>query len=1085
MVLQVHNFDSAGDGEDTLLVTPCMRSLIKLAGVFLGKRGAMRRSVPKVKVQKMPKWTKAETTPLVHELFESLFPDQVDDQKKGQGPRKTRCGTCEACQSTDCGECRSCRDMVKFGGTGKSKQCCIKRKCPNMMIQEADENDKDDDEDLEIHQAVAVKPKHSRIRQHTYRVSWTGKPLGKVEKRTYYDSAQIEDLDVTIGDYVMVEPVEPKTPAYIAQVKYMWENSRNEKHFHAHWFCRGNDTVLGETADPLELFVVDDCEDALLNTIMKKISVTKYNIPKSWYELGGASDYDKDYPVKNDDGLSFWYQKWYDMTLARFEDIPCQDLNDSDVKNKYQKCISCHRLNIIDNKDKCQLRNNLDEKIDGKISYGTFGYRGQSFNVGDCIFMSCDSFNFKVTHSPPPKVDNRKKFIDEEMYPEHYRRSTDQKVKGSNETTPEPFRIAQIINILVKSTELLQEPSDVKLRIRKFYRPENTHRGASSTYQAELNMLYWSDEEVTVSCTGLMGKCYVSHRDNIEVPLDQHLIEGPYRFFFQEAYDANNKSFVEPPSKALNMGSIGKGKGGKGKGKAKKVAVEVSIDERFGPIYPKVNGKLRTLDVFAGCGGFSEGFHQSGVGETKWAIEVFEPAAQAYRLNNPGATVFTDDCNLLLKMVKDGEETNKKGQILPKKGEVDMLCGGPPCQGFSGMNRFNSRQYSQFKNSLVSSYLSYCDYYRPKFFLLENVRNFVSYKCSMVLKMTMRTLVKMGYQCTFGVLQAGSYGVPQTRRRAIILAAAPGQILPQYPEPLHAFSPRACTTSVVIDERKYTSNTKWIESAPYRTITVRDAMSDLPDIRNGHNKDQMSYGSDPESHYQRLIRGDQYQPLLLDHICKDMAPLVEARMRHIPTAPGSDWRDLPNISVKLSDGKMTKLLQYNHADKKNGRSSTKALRGVCTCASGRQCDPMDRQFNTLIPWCLPHTGNRHNHWSGLYGRLCWDGFFSTTVTNPEPMGKQGRVLHPEQTRVVSVRECARSQGFPDTYRFYGSILEKHRQVGNAVPPPMARAIGLEILKCVSEREKMSDDSTVEQNLADEMKEACGLNSESPNLMETE
>ena len=53
---------------------------------------------------------------------------------------------------------------------------------------------------------------------------------------------------------------------------------------------------------------------------------------------------------------------------------------------------------------------------------------------------------------------------------------------------------------------------------------------------------------------------------------------------------------------------------------------------------------------------------------------------------------------------------------------------------------------------------------------------------------------------------------------------------------------------------------------------------------------------------------------------------------------------------------------------------------------------------------------RHNHWAGLYGRLAWNGFFSTTVTNPEPMGKQGRVLHPTQHRVVSVRECARSQG---------------------------------------------------------------------------
>jgi hypothetical protein len=66
---------------------------------------------------------------------------------------------------------------------------------------------------------------------------------------------------------------------------------------------------------------------------------------------------------------------------------------------------------------------------------------------------------------------------------------------------------------------------------------------------------------------------------------------------------------------------------------------------------------------------------------------------------------------------------------------------------------------------------------------------------------------------------------------------------------------------------------------------------------------------------------------------------------------------------------------------------------------------------------------------------------------------QGRVLHPEQHRVVSVRECARSQGFPDTYKFFGSILDKHRQVGNAVPPPMARAIGSEMKKAILEKNK--------------------------------
>ena len=105
-------------------------------------------------------------------------------------------------------------------------------------------------------------------------------------------------------------------------------------------------------------------------------------------------------------------------------------------------------------------------------------------------------------------------------------------------------------------------------------------------------------------------------------------------------------------------------------------------------------------------------------------------------------------------MAIEGQETHTvTGLKLPAKGQVELLCGGPPCQGFSGMNRFNSRQYSAFRNSLIVSYLSYCDFYRPRFFILENVRNFVSFKRNMVLKLTMRCLVRMGYQCTFGILQ--------------------------------------------------------------------------------------------------------------------------------------------------------------------------------------------------------------------------------------------------------------------------------------------------------------------------------------------
>ena len=83
---------------------------------------------------------------------------------------------------------------------------------------------------------------------------------------------------------------------------------------------------------------------------------------------------------------------------------------------------------------------------------------------------------------------------------------------------------------------------------------------------------------------------------------------------------------------------------------------------------------------------------------------------------------------------------------LPTPGEVDFLCGGPPCQGYSGMNRFNKGNWSQVQNSMVMAYLSYADFYRPRYFLLENVRNFVSHNKSFTFRLTLRSLLDMGYQ---------------------------------------------------------------------------------------------------------------------------------------------------------------------------------------------------------------------------------------------------------------------------------------------------------------------------------------------------
>ncbi|KAG2426381.1 hypothetical protein HYH02_014809 [Chlamydomonas schloesseri] len=184
-----------------------------------------------------------------------------------------------------------------------------------------------------------------------------------------------------------------------------------------------------------------------------------------------------------------------------------------------------------------------------------------------------------------------------------------------------------------------------------------------------------------------------------------------------------------------------------------------------GPLLPPPVRPLATLDIFAGCGGLSEGLHQSGVSSTLWAVEYEENAAAAYQLNNPQTAVLAGDCNALLQaaMVRAGQARNcvvnkahapaeaveaeaaatknKRSSSaaakpaaqpplqpqppLPQPGEVELLVGGPPCQGFSGLNRHPGSDKAVRNNSLVGSYLSYCDFYRPRYFILENVMGFV------------------------------------------------------------------------------------------------------------------------------------------------------------------------------------------------------------------------------------------------------------------------------------------------------------------------------------------------------------------------
>eukprot|EP01025_Chloroclados_australasicus_P039559 TRINITY_DN4101_c0_g1_i11.p2 TRINITY_DN4101_c0_g1~~TRINITY_DN4101_c0_g1_i11.p2 ORF type:complete len:340 (-),score=30.56 TRINITY_DN4101_c0_g1_i11:499-1518(-) len=327
------------------------------------------------------------------------------------------------------------------------------------------------------------------------------------------------------------------------------------------------------------------------------------------------------------------------------------------------------------------------------------------------------------------------------------------------------------------------------------------------------------------------------------------------------------------------------------------------------------------------------------------------------------------------------------------------------------MNRFNTKTWSVMQNSMVMAFLSYVDFYRPRYFLLENVKNFLHHNDGRTLRLVVRTLLELGYQVRVGLLNAGLFGVPQSRRRTFVLAALPGDKLPDWPAPLHVFKTQNLTISFK-DGHKFHPVPPDMY-APLRSITVRDAIGDLPPIENGDAQLEREYSQEAVSEYQKCIRGSC--DVLKDHICKTLDELNYERCKHIPHDPRSDWRVLLEVV-------------------KN--------------------DPTKEKFKgkPLVPWCLPNTAARHNNWQGLFGRLDLDGFFPTSTTDPNPMGKVGRVFHPKQNRIVSVRECARAQGFPDHFVFHGTIQNKHRQVGNAVPPPLAKAIGIQLRKVLDEKE---------------------------------
>lgn len=384
---------------------------------------------------------------------------------------------------------------------------------------------------------------------------------------------------------------------------------------------------------------------------------------------------------------------------------------------------------------------------------------------------------------------------------------------------------------------------------------------------------------------------------------------------------------------------------------------------------------FRFIDLFAGAGGLSEGLSGAGF-HCLFANEIMPIYAQTYMRNHVGTKVLTSD----ICTVDAYGILNDLGM---KRGELDLIAGGPPCQGFSINAPIRSANDS--RNHLFREYLRFVDAFAPRAILIENVPGLVSFEKGATLHSIMEALADLGYGADVRILGAAYYGVPQMRWRTIIIGLRGKEVpIDAFPSPMfHApIRPNFTTTFDGKQLVKFPAS----ESLAKFT-TVEDAIGDLPPLKCGEKGDVIKdYLTEPQCEYQQKMRvgsGGVY-----NHEAPKLSETNLKRIKYIK--PGGNWTDIP---YDLLPKGMQKARKSNHTMR--------------------------------------------------YGRIRPDGLASTILTKCDP--HWGAYFHYSQDRSFTVREAARIQSFPDHYVFCGNTAEQFAQVGNAVPPLLAKAIGLSII----------------------------------------
>jgi DNA (cytosine-5)-methyltransferase 1 len=353
---------------------------------------------------------------------------------------------------------------------------------------------------------------------------------------------------------------------------------------------------------------------------------------------------------------------------------------------------------------------------------------------------------------------------------------------------------------------------------------------------------------------------------------------------------------------------------------------------------------LKVIDLFCGCGGISYGFELAGY-NIKAGIDFNSDSIKTYAHNFPKSKAICGD----ILQFDDAKIIEEFASL-----EIDVVVGGPPCQGFSNANRWH-KESDDPRNKLFYEYLRFVSVLKPKAIVIENVRGILTKDNGYAKKRIVTLIEELGYTVSSNVLNAADYGVPQNRYRAIFVAI------------------KKDVSDAVFDFSKIKKEQK---------ITVIDAIGELYELETSLNSAHILIQK-PNTIYRKYLRSKTN--LINNHPIVYPAKATQEKISYVPQ--GGNWQDIP-----------PDLFNKN---RQNRHSSAFKRLNESDCS------------------VTIDTGNAHSNY-----------------------------YHPKFNRIPTVREAARIQSFKDDFEILGSRSSQYRQIGNAVPPLLARAIANELIKYI-------------------------------------